>query len=583
MESVFFDNIDSKDDFLIQGPCASGKTIVFSNISKRYREMFSDKKIAIITRIGILVTQAYDKLMGQFPLAVFGQIGIASKKISSKIETHLPITIATIQTLVNNQPAVPFDLIIIDEVHQLNSRNRKSQMGSFLESQKKQNPALKIIGFTATPYRLTSGMIYGENCIPGCINWFSDIDYQITMGELQEQKYLVPYQAKEIVNIESELNGIETNNTGDYKSNQLSKEMQKPRHVESAVSAIKKYAQGRNHIAVFCVDIAHAERLKGALRDAGHVAEIVHSKKEEYQNVRSIKQFEHNGGILVSVESLTTGFDSTCIDCILFARPTKSPSLFVQMFGRGLRLHDGKEFCLMLDMAGLFRAHGDPNNPDIIIPTKSKKEQKAEDEICQECRHAQFDTELRKLICSNKKSKAYRHFVAKDFTCDYFAKKQKIRTCEVCKTPQIRPYKTNFCLSCLTSFKQPKKVNAKFAEDSNQYELSNVKFNNAAITVMVNKKTLKAHRSRAGNNGLLLKISCIGNGGTKIYINEFMDLTGVTGARARMRGKSLFTKLTGQYPINNNEALKLRQDFLGNLPNRVGVIKSGGFWKLDLK
>ena len=138
-------------------------------------------------------------------------------------------------------------------------------------------------------------------------------------------------------------------------------------------------------------------------------------------------------------------------------------------------------------------------------------------------------------------------------------------------------------MKCLTPFKQPKPVTAKFKEDNNQYELSNVKFNNAAVMAMVGKKSLKLHTSRAGNQGLLLKVSCKVNGGKDVYINEFMDLTGITGARARMRGKSLFTKLVGQYPADNTEALKLGRDFLKNLPNRVGVVKSGGFWKLDLR
>ena len=420
--------------------------------------------------------------------------------------------------------------------------------------------------------------------MPGAINWFDDLDYQITMSELQGQGYLVPFTAKEIVNIESELCGIETNNTGDYKTNQLSGKMQEARHVESAVNAVDKYAKDRKHIAVFCVDIAHAERVKKAFNDAGYVAETVHSKKEEYQNVNTIRKFESGGiRLLVSVESLTTGFDSTCIDCILFLRPTKSPSLFVQMFGRGLRLFPGKADCAMLDMANLFRLHGDPNDPQIIVPTASKKEREKEEEICQECKYGQFNAEFRKIICINKKSHAYRHFVAKDYTCKYFVKSPKIRTCAVCKTPQLRPYIANFCLSCLTPFPVEKRETVKFTEDNKAYELSDVNFKEKSIMVIVGKKVLKSHTSRAGNQGILLKMSCIGNGGSKIYVNEFMDLTGMTGTRARARGQALFIKLLGKYPVNNNAALEMRNDFLKSLPNRVGVVQSNGFWRLDLK
>ncbi len=584
MEAAFFDNIDNKRYFLIQGPCASGKTIVFSNIIKRYRSMFKDRKIAIITRIGTLVTQAHDKLMGQFPMAVFGQIGIASRKISNKIETHLPITIATIQTLVNNQPSVPYDLIIIDEVHQLNSRNRKSQIKEFLEAQEKANPKLQVIGFTATPYRLTSGFIYGDNCSPGTVNWFPDLDYQITMSELQAQGYLVPFLAKEIVNIEKDLSGIGTKTDGDYKTGELSTEMQKTRHVKSAVNAILKYASDRKNIAVFCVDIAHSEKVKKAFNDAEYLAETVHSNKKEGTNVQTIKSFERGGfRTLVSVESLTTGFDSTCIDCILFLRPTKSPSLYVQMLGRGLRLFPGKSDCLMLDMAALFRTHGSPNDPLIIVPSKTAKEREKEDQICRECKSGQFNDEFRKIICINKRSHAFRNFVTEGYTCNHFVKKAKIRVCEVCGAIQPRPYLYGFCVQCLTSFKVEKRETPKFNEDNKAYELSDVNFKSKAIMVIVNKKALKSYTSKAGNKGLLLKISCVRNGGSEVYVNEFMDLTGATGARAKARGQTLFVKLLGQYPVNNESALELRKDFLDNLPNRIGVVQSNGFWKLDLK
>ena len=78
-------------------------------------------------------------------------------------------------------------------------------------------------------------------------------------------------------------------------------------------------------------------------------------------------------------------------------------------------------------------------------------------------------------------------------------------------------------------------------------------------------------------------MSCIGNGGSKIYVNEFMDLTGSTGARARARGQTLFVKLLGQYPVNNDAALERRKDFLASIPARVGVTQSNGYWRLDLK
>jgi len=583
VETVF-DLMLIKHYILACGPCGSGKTIIFNEIAQRYLAKYPHNKVAIITRIGTLVMQTHDKFMQAFPGSVFGVVGIASKKISATVEVDKPVTIATIQTLVNCQPKKPFDLIVIDEVHQLNTRDKASQIQKFLLEQEAKNPNLKVVGFTATPYRLGSGFIYGDRVRPGCTNWFDDLDYQITMEELEQHDppYLVPHICLEVKNIAPDIENVPKNNAGDYVSGQLSERLRKKRHIQSAVMAVKNYAEGRRHIAVFCVDIAHAEAVKTALTAEYITAETVHSKKEENDNVAAIRAFESGRcRCLVSVESLTTGFDSTCIDCILFLRPTQSPALFVQMFGRGKRPHEGKVNCLMLDMAALFRTHGNPNDPEIIVPVKTKKALKDKTEVCEECKFVIYDDILKRFICANKQAKEYRHFVQPDHSCDLWQKKSTVRICEVCKKAQFRPFSYSFCQVCGAPFKDLiKKPKPKHKEDNEWYEMGEVDVDKKPVVVAVSGCDIKRHKSKSGNIMLKMVLKCYGRTGTNIYVNEYFSFYSPPGTLLYKKGARIFQRFAGKVPRNDEDALQMKSAVLANIPDSIRVIKKNNFWRM---
>jgi superfamily II DNA or RNA helicase len=583
VQTFFHRASEGKTRHLFAAPCAAGKTIVFSEIATEYRRLFPGLQTVILTRIGTLVSQAAEKLFKAFPSSVF-DTGIACAKISKKVDVHRPIVIGTIQTLVNYSTELRAGLIIIDEAHQLAPQNIKSQYRRFLEVQLAKRPDLQLIGFTATPYRLGSGFIYSDLCGPGVKNWFPDLAYQISMADLQAQGYLSSYRALEIEDISDDLDGITISSTGDYQTAELSEKMSTPRHVGSAIKALQDHATGRRHVAVFCVDINHAERLCAALNDAGFVSETVHSKKSEYDNLAAIKRFESGKTrCLVSVESLTTGFDATCIECILFARPTQSPALFVQMLGRGLRRHAGKTDCLMLDLAGLFRDHGDPNKPEVWIPTETRAERKKKAEVCRECKHAENDGS-NSWLCCNERSPDFRLFVPSTHTCPLWKKRPKCRVCPVCKTLQQRPYITPYCLACGTPFPVKERSQPKMAEDGRHYAMREVRVNGkngATVMILAGPPKLKRHVSKAGNKGLLLKLAGYDQEGKRRWVNEYMDLTGATGARAQQRGRVIWEKLAGAVPADNDEAFRRRQDLLRALPERVPVVRqSSGFWRI---
>jgi DNA repair protein RadD len=170
------------------------------------------------------------------------------------------------------------------------------------------------------------------------------------------------------VSIEKDLAGIGTNFAGDYETGALSEEMSREIHVRTAVDVYGKHGEGRRNVLVFAVDIAHAEKLAEAFVAAGHAAESVHSRMPLVRRAEILADFEAGRiQFLVNVGILTEGWDCPKVDLIMMCRPTKSAGLFVQMFGRGTRIYEGKKDLLVLDLAGNLLRHGDPSEPEVPI------------------------------------------------------------------------------------------------------------------------------------------------------------------------------------------------------------------------
>jgi DNA repair protein RadD len=223
---------------------------------------------------------------------------------------------------------------------------------TFLDDARKVNPDLRVIGLTATPFRLKSGMICGPD------NILNHICYEVGVKELIRDGYLCPLISK------AGSQDLDTTSLhlryGEFVSGEVEAMMDSEALVESACNEIVNYTKDRKSILVFASGVDHGK----------HLAEVL-SKKSETQvftvfgetatNERDkiLTEFK-NGKIkyLVNMGVLTTGFDAPNIDCVAMVRPTMSPGLFYQMVGRGFRLHPDKQNCLILDFGGNILRHG---------------------------------------------------------------------------------------------------------------------------------------------------------------------------------------------------------------------------------
>jgi len=364
---------------LIQAPTGSGKTVYASGL---FKECIAEWNIRclFLCNIGALILQTYEKLLRICP-ELDGKVGIYSAGVQAKKEQK-QVTIGTIQSM-RPEDMDSYNLVIVDEVHNLPFKNEDSMFGRLLLAMIDRNPRCRVLGLTATPYRLAGGYLYGNE--PR--HWFDSLAYERTIDDMIAEGYLSKFRYKVTVGakakrLKKDLTGLGRSG-GEYNNRELTEVMTKSFHLESAKKAVDDHAKDRRSIVVFCCSIAHAEKMAEVFDGV-----CVHSKMSKDQQRENLEAFTSGAvRVMANMGMLTTGFDHPPIDCIVMARPTLSPALLVQCCGRGLRLHDGKKDCLILDMGGNYDRHGLFTDPKIKVEGDEKKKKEAVDrlKICPEC------------------------------------------------------------------------------------------------------------------------------------------------------------------------------------------------------
>lgn len=375
---------------VIAMPTGTGKSLVIAQFIKGLFEKWPTQRVMMLTHVKELIEQNAGKLEAMWPYA---PMGIYSAGLGSK-QSDYPITFAGIQSC--GKAAHLFghiDLIIIDECH-LVSPNQNTSYQKFIADLKTINPSLRVVGLSATPYRLglgliTEGGIFTDVCCDmttmESFNWFVDEGYLST---------LVPMPTK----TELDITGVKKQG-GEFVNRQLQDAVNKDEITEAALRETLEVASDRSRIMVFATGVDHVEAIKDMLELMGETAAYVHSKmpvKRDPITKRTPREqalHDHATGAvrwLVNADILTTGYDDPLLDCIVMLRPTSSPGLWVQMLGRGTRpayapgfdltttegrwesiMAGPKQNCLVLDFAGNTMRLGPVNDP--VIPKKKGK------------------------------------------------------------------------------------------------------------------------------------------------------------------------------------------------------------------
>lgn len=318
---------------LVVLPTGTGKTIVFANIVAKL--LASGGSALILAHRDELIKQAADKLRRVAPELSMA-IGIVKGKHN---QTRAQIVVASVQTLARanrlRQLPTDFDLIVVDEAHH-------AAADSYVRILQHVQSA-PVIGFTATPKRHDNRRLDDV---------FEEIVYARSIEQMVREGFLVPPVGKKIEAQDLDLSDVKQSR-GDFTAKDLGRAMTESGATADVRQAIAKYARDRKTI-VFVPTVAIASEMAMALCNDGFTARDLNGQTPEHIRAGTLDRFATDKlQVIVNVGVLTEGFDEPSVSCIVIARPTRSEGLYTQMIGRGLRLHPGKEDCLVLDLEGV--------------------------------------------------------------------------------------------------------------------------------------------------------------------------------------------------------------------------------------
>ena len=354
-------------------PTGAGKSHIVAALCKDALQNWPETRVLMLTHMKELIEQNAAKMREHWPNA---PLGIYSASVGKK-QLGEPITFAGIQSISKRAAQIGHtDIIIIDECHLVGHKDEGGYR-ALIAGLQAINPSIRVIGLTATPYRLGHGLITDKPAI------FDGIVKPVSIEELVFKGYLAPLRSKH-TGKRLDTTGVHKRG-GEFIESELQAAVNTDENNDALVSEIMARAEGRRSWLLFCAGVQHAQAMADALIAAGVKAECVTGatpKKERERIIASFKAGEITA--LTNANVLTTGFDAPDTDLIVLARPTLSPALYVQMAGRGMRLKSHIDDCLVLDFAGCVETHGPVTA--VIPPSKNgEKSGKPPVKPCPEC------------------------------------------------------------------------------------------------------------------------------------------------------------------------------------------------------
>ena len=393
-----FNAFKEYDSTLIVLPTGLGKTVVFSEIVRR----FQPARSIVIAHREELIFQAADKIRKVTGLE--GAVEMGQYRADGLFETP-PYIVSTVQTQCSGGDGggrmtkfLPddFGLVVIDEAHHATSSTYKRVINYY-----RQNPKCKILGVTATPDRADEEAL-------GQV--FESVAYEYQILDAIKQGWLVPIQQQMVTVGSMDFSGIRTT-AGDLNQGELAEVMEDERNLHEVASPVLGILKEKRAI-IFATTVRQAERLTEILnRSAPNSADWVCGATPKEDRHRKLADFKAGRTrYMVNVGVLTEGFDDAGVEAVVMARPTKSRALYAQMIGRATRpaaeiaarlgeiatpearrdaiARSSKPSCLVLDFVGNSGRHklitsadilGGKYPDEVVERAKSKAKDKAVD------------------------------------------------------------------------------------------------------------------------------------------------------------------------------------------------------------
>lgn len=357
-------------------PTGSGKTYVIAELCRQVVEWGG--RAIVLAHVKELLEQSREKLTGVVDPTL---VGVYSAGLDERT-TDAAIVVAGIQSVYRRAEELgAFQLVIVDEAH-LIPPNGCGMYRQFLDAEKKISPQSRLVGLTATPYRLGSGWIVRDKAqnddsdkydrLLDTIVYEAQIDRLISDGTLSSLR-------SQVARYESNFEHVKTTR-GDFDEEEVEKILSGKNVLYSVCKEIVEKTRERNRVLIFCNRVESAKKVVKFLAelDAANDAVVVDGATPAGDRAEIVRRFrgETFSDLLgnetkplkyvANVGVFTTGFDAPNVDVVALVRPTKSLALYQQMVGRGLRRAPEKKDCLVLDFAGNIMRHGPL---DIARPT----------------------------------------------------------------------------------------------------------------------------------------------------------------------------------------------------------------------
>ena len=324
----------------------AGKSLIIAELAR-----IAKGRVLVLAHVKELVEQNHQKYESYDLKASIFSAGLGRK------ESECQVVFASVQSIVNGlqQFTEPFSLLVIDECHRV-PEDENSSYQRVIRHLLKINPNLKVLGLTATPYRLGLGWIYQYHT-RGQVRsqqsrFFRDCIFDLPIRFLLDEKYLTEPKIMDMAVLGYDFSNLKVSATGHYHEAELQQVINKSsRATPMIIEQVIATAKDRLGVMIFASTVNHALEIMDYLADenaAMVIGETPLAEREQIINAFKAREIKY----LVNVSVLTTGFDAPHVDLIAILRPTESISLYQQIVGRGLRLFEGKKDCLVMEFAG---------------------------------------------------------------------------------------------------------------------------------------------------------------------------------------------------------------------------------------
>ncbi len=380
IDSTFRYFADNDGNPLIVLPTGTGKSVVIAEFCRQTLKDWPDTKILVVTHVRELIKQNHDELKTLWPEAPAG-INSAGLKKRDYDPSIVFCGIQSVHKKASN--FVKVDLVLIDEVH-LVPRKTNTMYQRFLSNLKIMNPHMRVIGLTATPYRLDSGLLHtGKEAL------FDAVSYEAELKDMVDQGYLTRLMSKQ-PKTRLDVSSVSIRG-GEFVAGELERAVDRTDVNESVVREIVVLGAERKSWLIFCAGVKHATHIAEIVRRYGVSCETIFGDTPSAERDRIVRDFKA-GKIraLASMGVLTTGFNAPIVDLLAILRPTESTGLYIQIMGRGMRNSPGKEDCLVLDFAGNVARHGPVDRVNPKKPRQSDGEGVAPTKTCPKCQSIVF-------------------------------------------------------------------------------------------------------------------------------------------------------------------------------------------------